>query len=137
MVMVNKWRVSMLNMIDSRCRLEFQTAPLRLANGFLIERHNRIAKPNHALDNHHPINASFIVVETIDCAEHLWLRLSRVRVQRDHLAARVLVGDHQYGFTAYAQLAADEFVLRVARRGSEIDVKIGPEPAFIDRQARL
>src|SRR5690242_6773433 len=80
----------------------------------LIQQHDQIARTYHPLDDHHAIDPGFVVVEAIDSAEQLGLRLSRIRVQRDHLATGVLISDHYYRLVPNPQFAADVADFRVS-----------------------
>jgi hypothetical protein len=68
----------------------------------LSSNRNTIAWSDDTLDEHRAINTGLVVIEAVDRAEHVGVLHGAVRVQRDHLATRVTIGDGNYGFIADA-----------------------------------
>jgi hypothetical protein len=69
-------------------------------------------------------------------AQHFRVVPARVRVERDHLAARVPLQHRHYGPGADPQLTPDQTVLTKTTR-REVEVDVGAEAPLVDRDADL
>src|SRR6266403_4146919 len=77
-----------------------------------VENFDGILGPDRPLRQHRAINTRGTVMTARHPAQHLRVYRRSIRVERDHLAARVAVEDGDYDLRSDPQLTTDEFVLR-------------------------
>lgn len=83
-----------------------------------------------------PINTSAILVRTNNRPQDGGIGFRRIRIERDHLAARVPFKDRDHQLRADPQFAADKLVLSEAA-AIQVHVDVGPEPPLVDGDADL
>src|SRR5260370_41981075 len=87
------------------------------------------------LDKRGTVKARLALVTIPHPSQDFGARLSRFRIERDHLAPRITVGDGNHGLRADLEPATEKRVLGETAHAGQIRIYVCPKPPLVQGQA--